>query len=167
MTNEEMLTDLIVSTNQSYLDENKVTLTAKDLKFGNPTAGDWNNGANTLIGVSADTQFVEGNYAYYYSRADMQQAFAAIGVNDPIVDVPDPNAVTVLNALRKKYNFQLAASEMKDFVKDGDQYVISVVSRSLVWIGELRVSVGANQDIDLAQYLPNNVLSGLTYNPPA
>jgi hypothetical protein len=161
MTNKQMLTDLIVSTNQSYLDEFNVTLTAKDLTFTDPTAGDFEGGTNTMVGVTADTQFVEGSYVYYYTRLDMQQAFADIGITLPSVQVESWNGAGLLIALKNKYNFVIHASEIESLTFKDDLFTIKVVGNSLIWTGELVVSIAEITIEELSVAFPNNVLNGL------
>lgn len=161
MTNKQMLTDLIVSTNKSYLDEFKVTLTEKDLTFTEPTAGDFAGGANTMVNVTADTQFVEGSYVYYYTRLDMQQAFADIGVPLPSVQVESWDGAGLLNALKAKYNFVIHASEISSLTFKDNLFTIKVVSNSLIWLGELVVSIAEVALEELSVAFPNNVLNGL------
>lgn len=161
MTNEEMLTALIVSANQSYLEQHDVTLTAKDLTFTDPTAGDYEDGSNTMIEVTADTKDVDGSYVYHYTRLDMQQAFADIGVGQVTVDVKEIIGAGVLNALQEKYNFILHASEVKSFVINENVCTITVVSNSLVWLGELTVYLAEQELEELSAAFPNNVLNGL------
>jgi len=161
MTNQEMLTALIVSANQSYLEQHDVTLTAKDLTFTDPTAGEYEDGSNTMIQVSADTKDVEGSYVYHYTRLDMQQAFADIGVGQVTVDVHEIVGANVLIALREKYNFILHASEIESFVIDENVCTITVAGNCLVWIGELTVYLVEQELEELSAAFPNNVLNGL------
>lgn len=161
MTNEEMLTELIVSANQSYLDEFEVTLAAKDLTFSDPTPGDFGDGNNTMVHVTAHARDVEGSYTYQYQRLDMQEAFADLGVDQVTVDVKEIIGAGVLNALRVKYNFILHASEIETFVVVDNVCTITVVSNSLVWIGQLTVYLAEAELEELSVAFPNNVLNGL------
>lgn len=160
MTNEEMLTSSIVSTNQSYLDEFEVTLNAKDLTFSDPTPGDFGSN-NTMVTVTAHARDVEGSYTYQYKRLDMQEAFADLGVSQVTVDVKEIIGAGVLNALRHKYNFILHASEVETFVIEDNVCTITVVGNSLVWIGQLVVYLTEAELEELSVAFPNNVLNGL------
>lgn len=161
MTNNEMLTRLIASANQNYLDEFEVTLTAKDLTFSKPAVGDYGNGNNTAVRVTANTQFVYGSYVYHYKRLDMQQAFIDLGVPNPSVQVNDIIGAGVLNALKAKYNFILHASEVADFIIEGNVCTITVEETSLVWTGKLIVYLAEVELVELSVAFPNNVLNGL------
>ena len=161
MTNEEMLTELIVSANQSYLEQYGVTLKAKNLTFSLPVAGEFENGANTKIHAQADGVYIEGDYVYYYKRADMQEAFADIGVVRPTVTMDEYSAADLLVELRKKYNFVIYPSEVLDLQRDGDVCTITVVSSSLVWVGQLQVWLTQDELEELAVAFPNNILNGL------
>jgi len=161
MTNEEMLTDLIVSANQSYLEQHNVTLARKDLTFSGPTAGEFENGNNTMIRVTAHAKDVEGSYDYHYKRLDMQQAFTDLGVGQVSVDVKEIIGAGVLNALRRKYNFILYASEVETFIIDENVCTITVVGNCLVWIGTLTVYLVEQELEELSVAFPNNILNGL------
>lgn len=161
MTGKEMVFGMILAANQAVLDELKVTLRITDLEFSDPVVRENEGDYNTVIGATAIRGPCEGSQTYNYTRFDMQEAFADIGVTEVSVSVEgEANLVTILDALAVKHNFQLLPNEVQDFTLTQGIATIVVKPVNYVWTGQLMVTVDEASP-ELSAMFPNNVLNGL------
>lgn len=162
MSTKQILLDHLVRKNKSVLDFYRVTLLVDDLNFGEPEPGNY-DGLNTRIpAMMRPHHKVRGGHIYYYSRHDMQEAFATIGLDTvPCAVVGDVDLGKVLNELRYRYNFDIDPNEVIDVQQEGDQYSFGVTSKSLIWLNRLTVTIVEAYEMPLDVAFPNNVLDGL------
>lgn len=166
MSSKQIVLDHLVRQNQEYLDHYKVTIRIDDIDFGDPIPGEYAEGMNTQLSAMMRSHHrIKGGNTYYYSRIDMQEAFAAIGYDEvPCAVEGTPDILKVLVELKNRYNFQIDPNEVIDVQQSGDDFSFGVTSKSYVWLGRLAVKIVDGYGIPLAVALPNNVLNGLT--PP-
>lgn len=166
MTEKQILLDHLVLKNKAVLDQYKVTLRTTDLDFSDPEAGNWESGDNTrIIATMRPSRKVTGSNVYYYSRNDMQAAFAAIGFEEvPCAVEGTPDIGKVLSELARRYNFQFDPNHVLDAQQVDDQFSFGVSSKCLLWLGTLTVKIVDGYGIPLDVAFPNNVLDGFV--PP-
>ena len=166
MSSKQTVLDHLVRQNQEYLDFYKVVIRIDDIDFGDPVPGNYEGGANTQLSAMMRSHHrVKGGNTYYYSRIDMQEAFAAIGYSEvPCAVEGTADIGKVIVELQNRYNFKIDMNEIIDVQQSGDDFSFGVTSKSYVWLGRLTVKIVDGYGIPLAVALPNNVLDGLT--PP-
>lgn len=164
MTGVELLIDLIQTKNQATLDDAGITLSTSNIRFTDLYPGEYDDGMNTKVGAIAFGFDVEGTHVYYYKRPDIQEAFAEIGVDQPMIEMSGAiNLATVLAALDTKYNLKLEINDVDAYQYVDDVVTIRIKARSYVWLGTLTVDVTVGA-LTLGQAFPNNVLNG--FNAP-
>lgn len=163
MAEKDVLLAHLVNKNREYLQAYNVTLGVNDLDFNNPESGTFEEPGNTrIVATMRGGRRVKGSSIYFYSRNDVQEAFAEIGYPEVAVAVEgEPNIAKVLSELQARYNFRINPNDVLNYTQVEDVVTFDVHEWNLVWTGSLSVNIVDGYGIPLSVAFPNNVLDGL------
>lgn len=163
MDGKQQLIDMIVSTNMEVIEANNVVLGASSLILTLPRAGDFIDGANTVVTASAVHDKVQGNQSFYYSRLTQELFLEALG--NPTILIPKevktPGQLTTYFA--DTYNVDIQMAEVQSAILNNTGWVVTFFARSYIWVGTFTFTAEDPPKIQLSDIITKTRVDGLYY----